>query len=208
MPGEDGYALIKQVRILEDLHGMQISAAALTAHAKAEDRLRALAAGFDTHIAKPVEPTELVAVIISLARRARRTRGEEGGSFMNFTAFFLRDIHAPVFYRRAFSLRLLNARNLRSAVRSLFLPQRPQLPVSKPTLRHTSPEKGLLPKSSRLHSSKLGSYEIQICGKGAIAIDPIRSSSRRESSQPSNGHEHTRGSHQALNAPCHSSPLQ
>jgi CheY-like chemotaxis protein len=75
MPGEDGYALIEQVRRLEDSRGIQISAAALTAHAKAEDRLNTLAAGFDTHIAKPVEPTELVATIASLARRFKREQG-------------------------------------------------------------------------------------------------------------------------------------
>ncbi len=69
MPDEDGYRLIEQVRALDAERGRQIPAIALTAHARIEDRLRALSAGFDTHIAKPVEPTELVTVIASLAER-------------------------------------------------------------------------------------------------------------------------------------------
>jgi CheY-like chemotaxis protein len=47
----------------------QIPAIALTAHARAEDRLRALRAGFQMHVAKPVEPTELAVVILSLIKR-------------------------------------------------------------------------------------------------------------------------------------------
>ncbi|HJQ27402.1 MAG TPA: PAS domain S-box protein [Blastocatellia bacterium] len=68
MPGEDGYSLIRKVRAIGDGAG-RIAAAALTAHARTEDRLRALAAGFDTHVAKPVEPSELIAVVASIARR-------------------------------------------------------------------------------------------------------------------------------------------
>lgn len=71
MPKEDGYGFIRRVRAMEDAGKKKIPAAALTAHARVEDRQRALFAGFQTHIAKPVEPCELVAVIASLAGRTR-----------------------------------------------------------------------------------------------------------------------------------------
>src|SRR5882724_6650130 len=69
MPGEDGYSLIRNVRLKEarDRQGWK-PAIALTAHARIEDRLRALSAGYQAHVAKPVEPAELVAVIASLVR--------------------------------------------------------------------------------------------------------------------------------------------
>jgi signal transduction histidine kinase/CheY-like chemotaxis protein len=69
MPGEDGIEFIKKVRALPAEHGGSTPAAALTAFARAEDRTRALRAGYQTHVAKPVEPTELTAVVASLARR-------------------------------------------------------------------------------------------------------------------------------------------
>ncbi|MDT5060942.1 MAG: hypothetical protein QOH63_1401 [Acidobacteriota bacterium] len=71
LPGEDGYALLKQVRGLEQQSG-QIPAVALTAYASHEDGLRALAAGFQMHIAKPVDPEELVNIIANIAGRSRR----------------------------------------------------------------------------------------------------------------------------------------
>jgi CheY-like chemotaxis protein len=71
MPGEDGYSLIRKVRLLDVEQGGQVPAVALTAHARLEDRVRALSAGFQSHIAKPVNADELVAVIRSLARRSR-----------------------------------------------------------------------------------------------------------------------------------------
>lgn len=70
MPGEDGYSFIREVRAREAGQKGRIPAAALTAHAGVVDRMRALAAGFDIHVPKPVEPAELVAVIASLASRA------------------------------------------------------------------------------------------------------------------------------------------
>ncbi|MCA1616283.1 MAG: GAF domain-containing protein [Acidobacteria bacterium] len=70
MPGEDGYALIRQVRARPPEGGGRIPAAALTAYARAEDRMRALLAGFQIHVPKPVEPAELAAVVASLAGRA------------------------------------------------------------------------------------------------------------------------------------------
>jgi CheY-like chemotaxis protein len=69
MPNEDGYALISQVRALEAQNGGHVSAIALTAYARVEDRVRALKAGFQVHIPKPVEPAELVAVLGSLLAR-------------------------------------------------------------------------------------------------------------------------------------------
>ncbi len=69
MPGEDGYEFIRQVRQLSPDEGGRTPAAALTAFARAEDRTRALRAGYQMHVAKPVEPTELTAVVASLATR-------------------------------------------------------------------------------------------------------------------------------------------
>jgi len=70
MPGEDGYSLMRKVRALSPAAGGQIPAVALTAYARAEDCRRALAAGFQMHVAKPINPDELVASVASLARYA------------------------------------------------------------------------------------------------------------------------------------------
>jgi len=72
MPEMDGYALIEQVRALDPNLGGRVPAVAVTAYASAQDRLRALHAGYQNHIAKPVEPEELAAVITSLARNSAR----------------------------------------------------------------------------------------------------------------------------------------
>jgi PAS domain S-box-containing protein len=69
MPQEDGYEFIKKVRALSPAAGGKTPAAALTAFARAEDRTRALRAGYQTHASKPIEPTELTAVVASLALR-------------------------------------------------------------------------------------------------------------------------------------------
>lgn len=69
MPGIDGYQLIKALRLRPPQHGGSVPAAALTAYARTEDRLRALRAGFQLHLAKPVQPSELVTVVASLAAR-------------------------------------------------------------------------------------------------------------------------------------------
>ena len=69
MPGEDGYSLIKKVRALPPEQGGQIPAAALTAYARLEDRMRVLRSGFQIHIPKPVEPAELIAVVANLSGR-------------------------------------------------------------------------------------------------------------------------------------------
>jgi signal transduction histidine kinase/ActR/RegA family two-component response regulator len=72
MPGEDGYSLITRLRALEAERGGRIPAVALTAYARVEDRLRALSAGYNMHVPKPVEPAELAVVIASL------TQGRKG----------------------------------------------------------------------------------------------------------------------------------
>ncbi len=69
MPEEDGYSLIKKVRALPAEDGGQTPAAALTAYARVEDRMKVLRSGFQIHIPKPVEPAELVAVVANLAGR-------------------------------------------------------------------------------------------------------------------------------------------
>lgn len=66
MPGEDGYTFIRKVRQSDS---QDTPAIALTAHTRAEDRVRALAAGFQSHVPKPVEPAELIAVIANLHRQ-------------------------------------------------------------------------------------------------------------------------------------------
>ncbi|WGV24694.1 hybrid sensor histidine kinase/response regulator [Halotia branconii] len=69
MPQEDGYALIRQLRTLSQEQGGRIPAVALTAYARTEDRTQALLAGFQLHVPKPVNPTELAAVVANLAGR-------------------------------------------------------------------------------------------------------------------------------------------
>jgi PAS domain S-box-containing protein len=69
MPEEDGYELISKVRALPVERGGKIPAVALTAYARAEDRLRALRAGYQMHVAKPVELAELVAIVARLTER-------------------------------------------------------------------------------------------------------------------------------------------
>lgn len=72
MPYEDGYSLIRKVRGLASGEGSKVPAIALTAHVRGDDRLRALSAGFDAHVSKPMDSVELVTVIDSLARRTRK----------------------------------------------------------------------------------------------------------------------------------------
>jgi len=72
MPEEDGYVLMRRVRALGLHEGKRLPAVALTAYARAEDRLKALQAGFDMHVPKPVEPAELLAVCSTLLARSDR----------------------------------------------------------------------------------------------------------------------------------------
>jgi CheY-like chemotaxis protein len=69
MPGEDGYMLMKKLRAREKLLGGHIPAIALTAYGRREDRLRALSAGYEYHVPKPVEEVELLAAVASLVNR-------------------------------------------------------------------------------------------------------------------------------------------
>ena len=66
MPEGDGYTLIQMVRSLPEKQGGAVPAIALTAYARAEDRVRVLAAGYQMHVAKPVDPYELIAVVSSV----------------------------------------------------------------------------------------------------------------------------------------------
>jgi signal transduction histidine kinase len=70
MPDMDGYGLIEQVRSLDPEYGGQTLAVAVTGYASPADRLRALQAGFQNHVAKPVEAQELAIVIASLVGRS------------------------------------------------------------------------------------------------------------------------------------------
>jgi PAS domain S-box-containing protein len=78
MPGEDGLSLIRRVRLLPPEGGGRIPAAALSAYAAAADRRSALLAGFQHHIAKPIDPARLLEVIAAMAptHAARRPRAE------------------------------------------------------------------------------------------------------------------------------------
>jgi PAS domain S-box-containing protein len=67
IPDEDGYSLIRKIRALSPEQGGKIPAVALTAYAREEDRIRALLAGYQAHVAKPVNPAELIAVLTGLA---------------------------------------------------------------------------------------------------------------------------------------------
>ncbi len=71
MPEEDGYSFIKRVRKLGAGKGGDIPALALTAYARAEDRMLAIRSGFQMHIPKPVESAELITMVASLTRRMR-----------------------------------------------------------------------------------------------------------------------------------------
>jgi CheY-like chemotaxis protein len=71
MPELDGFELIARIRRSSNPAVRDVPAAALTAFARSDDRTRALRSGFDMHLAKPVDPGELVAAVAMLTRRAR-----------------------------------------------------------------------------------------------------------------------------------------
>ena len=80
MPSIDGYGLIRRVRKMDPDRGGNTPAIALTAYTRVEDRIRALVAGFQIHIAKPFEPVELLTVVESVVNRStegRRSRVED-----------------------------------------------------------------------------------------------------------------------------------
>jgi CheY-like chemotaxis protein len=78
MPGEDGYALIRKLRALPLDRGGQTPAAALTGLSTFEDRARVLQAGFQYHVAKPVDARTLVSVVATLAARGEAVRKSQG----------------------------------------------------------------------------------------------------------------------------------
>jgi CheY-like chemotaxis protein len=69
MPFEDGYELMRKIRAREPERGGLIPALALSAYARSEDARRALEAGYQAHVAKPVEPAELATAVASLVGR-------------------------------------------------------------------------------------------------------------------------------------------
>jgi CheY-like chemotaxis protein len=69
MPNEDGYALIRRIRKLGGPRG-RTPAIALTAYARAEDRAKALEAGYQQHLSKPVEAAQLIAMVATLTKPA------------------------------------------------------------------------------------------------------------------------------------------
>ena len=78
MPGEDGYALIRRVRAMHSPDLASIPAAALTAFARSEDRLQALRAGFQSHLAKPIDADLLVATVARLGGKLPERRHKRG----------------------------------------------------------------------------------------------------------------------------------
>jgi PAS domain S-box-containing protein len=66
MPGEDGYSLIREIRRREAQEGRHLPAAAITAYAGNEDHERALKAGFDCHVSKPIVPAKFVRTVVAL----------------------------------------------------------------------------------------------------------------------------------------------
>ncbi|WP_147446584.1 response regulator [Corallococcus sp. CA047B] len=80
MPGEDGYSLIRRLRALPVDQGGQTPAIALTAFARMEDRTRALLAGFQMHVPKPIDPAELVSVLATVTGRNARAEERRRGN--------------------------------------------------------------------------------------------------------------------------------
>jgi CheY-like chemotaxis protein len=68
MPGEDGYALIRRVRSSLEARIASIPAAAVTAHARDDEKREAIAAGFHLHLTKPLEPVQLARAVETLVR--------------------------------------------------------------------------------------------------------------------------------------------
>ena len=69
MPGEDGYTLIRKIRAIDPNQGGKIPAVALTAYAGVQDQRQTLSAGFQIHLPKPVNPSQLATVLSNLAKR-------------------------------------------------------------------------------------------------------------------------------------------
>ena len=74
MPKEDGYSLMRRIRRLKDERG-RLPAIALTAYARTEDRMKAMEAGYQLHLAKPIEASTLIAMVATLSKRERSAVG-------------------------------------------------------------------------------------------------------------------------------------
>jgi PAS domain S-box-containing protein len=85
MPIQDGYTLIQKIRSLPPEKGGQIPAVALTAYARESDRLQAIAAGFQLHLSKPIELTQLITTVVKLAKddTSRRSDSDNSPLFPN-----------------------------------------------------------------------------------------------------------------------------
>ena len=73
MPTEDGYCLMRRIRALPKADGGSVPAIALTAYARAADRIKAMEAGFQAHLAEPVEPAELIVTVAAMAKLGGNT---------------------------------------------------------------------------------------------------------------------------------------
>ena len=112
MPGRDGYAVLGEVRAVETLLGRRVPVAAVSAYAHAEDRQRAIAAGFDHYLAKPVDPTALASVVKALAAGASReipSRAEQipRSSFPQFSSYRARSMQPGSKRCRTIRLRIM-----------------------------------------------------------------------------------------------------
>ena len=70
MPGENGYMLVRRIRQRARDAGGAVPVVGVTAYSGLQERIRALEAGFDLHLSKPVDPVELIAALSRLVRRA------------------------------------------------------------------------------------------------------------------------------------------
>ena len=71
LPQLDGFELMKRIRRLPDAKVRDVPAATLTAYARPEDRVKALQSGFQIHLAKPIDPAELIVAVAALVKRAQ-----------------------------------------------------------------------------------------------------------------------------------------
>jgi CheY-like chemotaxis protein len=80
MPEEDGHSLIRKIRLLTEEKGGSVPAIALTVYARSEDRAAAFRAGFDMHLSKPIDPSELLAIIGRLVSRQGGRASSKGAA--------------------------------------------------------------------------------------------------------------------------------
>ena len=88
MPGEDGYSLIRKIRALSPEQGANVPAIALTGYVRVEERMRALEAGYQMFVPKPVETNELIAIIGDLLVRTISDSRVFRDSVLNISVFY------------------------------------------------------------------------------------------------------------------------